>query len=73
VNVGGQEVCPFFAVYRMTETVHQHGGGPLVVSVTNMLIMYMMKIREHKNYQAGLFIQNAWTFYFCVLGAQPLA
>lgn len=32
VNVGGQEVCPYFAVYRMNDAVHREGFGTLLVS-----------------------------------------
>lgn len=32
VNVGGQEVCPYFAVYRMNDAVHREGLGTLLVS-----------------------------------------
>ena len=32
VNVGGKEVCPYFAVYRMNDAVHREGFGTLLVS-----------------------------------------
>lgn len=39
VNVGGQEVCPYFAVYHMDQAVLREGCGSLLVSMCCMIYL----------------------------------